>query len=80
MPKSEQIEYKNLVKRMAELEKIKQARQSTINLNNKVSAPIKDTLKPRNATIDASKLSAINSLEEKIKASRYFSFKAIFYF
>uniref|UniRef100_A0A2A4JC47 C3H1-type domain-containing protein n=1 Tax=Heliothis virescens TaxID=7102 RepID=A0A2A4JC47_HELVI len=70
LPKSEQIEYKNLVKRMAELEKIKQARQTTINLSNKVSVPNKDTLKPRNTAIDASKLSAINNLEEKIQNSR----------
>lgn len=74
MPKSEQIEYKNLVKRMAELEKIKQARQTTFNLSNKVSAPLKDTLKPRNVTVDSSQLSAINNLEEKIKTSRYFHF------
>ncbi|PZC76756.1 hypothetical protein B5X24_HaOG204144 [Helicoverpa armigera] len=70
LPKSEQIEYKNLVKRMAELEKIKQARQTTINLSNKVSVPNKDTLKPRNTAIDATKLSAINNLEEKIQNSR----------
>lgn len=72
MPKSEQIEYKNLVKRMAELERIKQARQTTFNLSNKLSAPVKDTLKPRNITVDASKLSAINNLEEKITISRYY--------
>lgn len=55
---------------MAELEKIKQARQSTMNLANKV-APMKDTLKPRNVTLDTSNLFAVNSLEEKIKMSRY---------
>lgn len=70
LPKSEQIEYKNLVKRMAELEKIKQARQTTINLSKNVSVPLKDTLKPRNFTVDSSKLSAINNLEEKIQMSR----------
>lgn len=72
LPKSEQIEYKILVKRMAELEKIKQARQSSMNLNlqTKMTTPLKDTLKQRNATIDSTKLSALNSLEEKIKTSR----------
>ncbi|KAJ8726853.1 hypothetical protein PYW08_015250 [Mythimna loreyi] len=70
LPKSEQMEYKNLVKRMAELEKIKQARQTTFNLSTKVSAPLKDTLKPRNVAVDSSKLSAINDLEEKIQMSR----------
>ncbi|XP_075972697.1 uncharacterized protein LOC142974325 isoform X2 [Anticarsia gemmatalis] len=69
LPKSEQIEYRNLVKRMAELEKIKQARQTSIGLN-KVPNPLKDTLKPRNVTIDTTGLSTINSLEEKIKNSR----------
>lgn len=83
MPKSEQIEYKNLVKRMAELEKIKQARQSSMNLQTKMTAPLKDTLKQRNATIDSTKLSALNSLEEKIKTSRYtfyFGFFILFCF
>ncbi|XP_063375106.1 uncharacterized protein LOC134662752 isoform X2 [Cydia amplana] len=47
LPKSEQIEYKNLVKRMAELEKIKNARQSSINVNKATTKPV-ETLKPRN--------------------------------
>lgn len=63
LPKSEQLEYKYLVKRMAELEKIKQARQSTIGLG-------KDVSKPKNTTINNSHLSVINNLEEKIKMSR----------
>ncbi|CAH1635066.1 unnamed protein product [Spodoptera littoralis] len=70
LPKSEQIEYRNLVKRMAELEKIKQARQAPVSLSHKVPIQVKDTLKPRNVATDSSKLSAINDLEEKIKASR----------
>ncbi|CAH0629035.1 unnamed protein product [Chrysodeixis includens] len=70
LPKSEQIEYKNLVKRMAELEKIKLARQSSMNLRAKITTPLKDTLKQRNTTIDSTKLSVLNSLEEKIKTSR----------
>lgn len=61
LPKSEQLEYKNLVRRMAELEKMKQLRQASINL---ATQPYKDTLKPRNATIDT-------NLEEKISISRY---------
>ncbi|KAH9639902.1 hypothetical protein HF086_015407 [Spodoptera exigua] len=70
LPKSEQIEYRNLVKRMAELEKIKQARQTPVNLSHKVPVPVKDTLKPRNVATESSKLSSVNDLEEKIKASR----------
>lgn len=46
---------------MAELEKMKQLRQASINL---ATQPYKDTLKPRNATIDT-------NLEEKISISRY---------
>lgn len=64
LPKSEQIEYKNLVKRMAELEKIKQARQNILMNNNM----LKDTLKPRNMTT-AAPLSA-KKLEEQIAYSR----------
>ncbi|XP_035431159.2 uncharacterized protein LOC118263337 [Spodoptera frugiperda] len=70
LPKSEQIEYRNLVKRMAELEKIKQARQTPVNLSHKVPIQVKDTLKPRNVATDSTKLTALNDLEEKIKASR----------
>ncbi|CAG9791833.1 unnamed protein product [Diatraea saccharalis] len=69
LPKSEQIEYKNLVKRMAELEKIKQARQTSMNLN-KMPVQAKDTLKPRNVTIDTIKNNAIENLEEQIASSR----------
>lgn len=69
MPKSEQIEYRNLVKRMAELEKIKAARQSSINQTTKTQT--KETLKPRNVTLDPTKLIAINNnLEEQIAMSR----------
>lgn len=64
-----QIEYRNLVKRMAELEKIKEARQSSINQTAKTQ--IKETLKPRNVTLDPTKLIAINNnLEEQIAMSR----------
>uniref|UniRef100_A0A1E1W1P7 Uncharacterized protein n=2 Tax=Pectinophora gossypiella TaxID=13191 RepID=A0A1E1W1P7_PECGO len=68
LPKSEQIEYKNLVKRMAELEKIKQARQSSMILAKQLQA--KDTLKPRNVSLDTTKIIAINKLEEQIALSR----------
>ncbi|XP_050362861.1 uncharacterized protein LOC126781827 isoform X2 [Nymphalis io] len=67
LPKSEQIEYKNLVKRMAELEKIKQARQSLINVNN-IAA--KDTLKPRNFSMATYKIASAKKVEEKIALSR----------
>ncbi|CAK1551634.1 unnamed protein product [Leptosia nina] len=63
LPKSEQIEYKNLVKRMAELEKLKQARQLSLNNLNK---SVKETLKPRNISSEISP----NKLEEKIASSR----------
>ncbi|XP_072941461.1 uncharacterized protein [Epargyreus clarus] len=66
LPKSEQIEYKNLVKRMAELEKIKQARHSLLTAQNKPSG--KDTLKPRNVSLNS--LKATNDIEEKIALSR----------
>lgn len=56
---------------MAELEKIKQARQTPVNLSHKVPIQVKDTLKPRNVATDSTKLTALNDLEEKIKASRY---------
>ncbi|CAG9562988.1 unnamed protein product [Danaus chrysippus] len=64
LPKSEQIEYRNLVKRMAELEKIKQARQIT---NNQMT---KDTLKPRNISIDPRKTIPNKNIEDKIALSR----------
>lgn len=64
LPKSEQIEYRNLVKRMAELEKIKQARQIT---NNQMT---KDTLKPRNVSIDPRRTIPSKSIEDKIALSR----------
>lgn len=64
-----QIEYKNLVKRMAELEKIKEARQSSINQTTKTQT--KESLKPRNVTLDYTKLIASNNnLEEQIAMSR----------
>ncbi|XP_026491307.2 myosin-2 heavy chain isoform X1 [Vanessa tameamea] len=66
LPKSEQIEYKNLVKRMAELEKMKQTRQNLMNVKNNVA---KDTLKPRNFTM-ASKIASAKKVEEKIALSR----------
>lgn len=68
LPKSEQIEYKNLVKRMAELEKIKQSRQVSMTAvnppikTNKFNT-VKETLKPRNASMD--------TIDEQIAASRY---------
>ncbi|XP_073962584.1 uncharacterized protein isoform X2 [Choristoneura fumiferana] len=68
LPKSEQIEYKNLVKRMAELEKMKNARQSSLNINKGNPLP-KDTLKPRNVTIESQKLTE-NVLNEQIALSR----------
>lgn len=66
LPKSEQIEYKNLVKRMAELEKVKQARQNIFIMNNMA----KDTLKPRNVSLESYKLESAKKLEEKIALSR----------
>ncbi|XP_063380030.1 uncharacterized protein LOC134666718 isoform X2 [Cydia fagiglandana] len=67
LPKSEQIEYKNLVKRMAELEKIKNARQSSINVNKATTKPM-DTLKPRN--FGTREQLTNNELEEQIALSR----------
>ncbi|XP_038213227.1 DNA repair protein RAD50-like [Zerene cesonia] len=67
LPKSEQIEYRNLVKRMAELEKLKQARQLSLNNFNKPSS--KETLKPRNNSVNNMEMSA-KKLEEKIATSR----------
>lgn len=65
LPKSEQIEYKNLVKRMRELEKIKQARQIMLNKNND-----KDImLKPRNISSNEREVME-KRLEEKIAKSR----------
>ncbi|XP_052737890.1 thyroid receptor-interacting protein 11 [Bicyclus anynana] len=69
LPKSEQIEYKNLVKRMAELEKLKQARQNATIAINKVSTP-KETLKPRNLSIEAYKIAYAKKIEDKIAQSR----------
>lgn len=54
---------------MAELEKIKQARQVTMVQINETSQ-FKDTLKPRNITNDPTKSIAINNLEEQIALSR----------
>ncbi|KAJ2950791.1 hypothetical protein O0L34_g9056 [Tuta absoluta] len=68
LPKSEQIEYKNLVKKMAELEKIKQARQNAMHLMNYPLS--KDTLKPRNVSVDTTKIVAFNMLEEQVAMSR----------
>lgn len=53
---------------MAELEKIKQSRQAAMNAINKI--PVKETLKPRNVTIEAAKVVHIN-IEEEITLSRY---------
>ncbi|XP_063823577.1 uncharacterized protein LOC135073356 isoform X1 [Ostrinia nubilalis] len=69
LPKSEQIEYKNLVRRMAELEKIKQARQTSMNLS-KANALAKDTLKPRNVSIETRKVVVNHNLEQQIAVSR----------
>ncbi|XP_053600224.1 zinc finger C3H1 domain-containing protein-like isoform X3 [Plodia interpunctella] len=66
LPKSEQIEYRNLVKRMAELEKMKQARQAGLSLVK--SAQIKDTLKPRNVTM-LTKITTNSNSDEKIALS-----------
>ncbi|CAH0717354.1 unnamed protein product, partial [Brenthis ino] len=66
LPKSEQIEYKNLVKRMAELEKVKQARQNILIMNNMT----KETLKSRNVSLESYKLESAKKLEEKIALSR----------
>ncbi|XP_068627636.1 putative leucine-rich repeat-containing protein DDB_G0290503 [Battus philenor] len=68
LPKSEQIEYKNLVKRMAELEKIKQARQTSMNLQNNISV-LKETLNPRNIA-NETRNKFPNNLEERIALSR----------
>ncbi|KAM3968120.1 uncharacterized protein ACR2FA_005783 [Aphomia sociella] len=70
LPKSEQLEYKNLVKRMAELEKIKKARQSSMNLLNKPEMQLKETLKPRNVSMDNTKLLSNNNIDEQIALSR----------
>ncbi|XP_045459731.1 putative leucine-rich repeat-containing protein DDB_G0290503 [Melitaea cinxia] len=70
LPKSEQIEYKNLVKRMAELEKMKQARQNTIIMNNRANNLPEETLKPLNSSGMSNKLLSINKAEEKIALSR----------
>ncbi|XP_063530075.1 uncharacterized protein LOC134741288 isoform X2 [Cydia strobilella] len=67
LPKSEQIEYKNLVKRIAELEKIKNARQSSINVNKATTKPM-ETLKPSN--FGTREQLTNNELEEQIALSR----------
>lgn len=54
---------------MAELEKIKLARQTSMNLNVN-AAPVKDTLKPRNVSSDTPNNIAVNNLEEHIAVSR----------
>lgn len=61
------MEYKYLVKRMAELEKLKKARQYANNMKNTFTSTIKDTLKPRNVTIDNWNIS---NLDERINLSR----------
>lgn len=53
---------------MAELEKIKQARQTSMNLN-KNSVPGKDTLKPRNVAVDTVNVTD-NNLDQQIAISR----------
>ncbi|XP_021204744.1 putative leucine-rich repeat-containing protein DDB_G0290503 isoform X2 [Bombyx mori] len=68
LPKSEQIEYRNLVKRMAELEKMKESRQSAMNHTNTVLSS--DTLKPKNVPFNAKRIVTISSLEEQIANSR----------
>ncbi|CAH2063590.1 unnamed protein product, partial [Iphiclides podalirius] len=69
LPRSEQIEYKNLVKRMAELEKIKHARQISMNTQSS-SSVLKDTLKPRNVSVHSKNPFPTSNLEEKIAVSR----------
>lgn len=68
LPKSEQLEYKNLVKRMAELEKIKKARQSSMNLVNKDKVLLKETLKPHNVSMDT--INTSSNIDEQIALSR----------
>ncbi|XP_059059995.1 uncharacterized protein LOC131853183 [Achroia grisella] len=68
LPKSEQIEYKNLVKKMAELEKIKKARQSAMNLLNKQQIVSKQSLRPHNDSMEPIKKS--NDMDEQIAISR----------
>nr|XP_034825068.1 uncharacterized protein LOC117982777 isoform X2 [Maniola hyperantus] len=66
LPKCEQIEYRNLVKRMAELEKLKQARQNTF-----AKTPIvKETLKPRNMSLEAYKIAYAKKIEDRVTQSR----------
>ncbi|XP_061706569.1 uncharacterized protein LOC133517324 isoform X1 [Cydia pomonella] len=67
LPKSEQIEYKNLVKRMAELEKIKNVRQTSINVNKATMKPM-ETLKPHN--FGTREQLTNTELEEQIALSR----------
>ncbi|CAH4036492.1 uncharacterized protein LOC123710992 isoform X2 [Pieris brassicae] len=68
LPKSEQMEYKNLVKRMRELEKLKQTRQLMLN-NNLNKKNNKDMLKPRNISSNEREFME-KKLEEKIAKSR----------
>lgn len=73
LPKSEMIEYKNLVKRMAELEKIKQIRQANVNswTNEQKTGPfMKETLKPRNVSVESATPLTQNVLDERIAISR----------
>lgn len=72
LPKSEQIEYQNLVRRMAELEKVKHARQTPLPPDNhlKPAFNVKDTLKPRNVSIEKTNLQHSNHLDEQIALSR----------
>lgn len=72
LPKSEQIEYKNLVRRMAELEKIKHTRQATLNLQNQQQHR-DNSLKPRDVAEDTQPAIKSN-IEEQIAKSRYFYF------
>lgn len=56
---------------MAELEKMKQARQNTIIMNNRANNLPEETLKPLNSSGMSNKLLSINKAEEKIALSRY---------
>lgn len=56
---------------MAELEKMKQARQNIIIMNNRPKTLPKETLKPLNSSVMSNKLHTVNKVEEKIALSRY---------
>lgn len=62
---------------MAELEKMKQARQNIIIMNNRPKTLPKETLKPLNSSVMSNKLHTVNKVEEKIALSRY-KFTCIF--